>query len=124
MVREGMPWKFVPSQSSIYVTPGEPALAFYKATNLSSAPITGIANYNVVPFQVDIYSNIDLKQKAGYYFMKIQCFCFEEQKLDPGETVDMPVFFYLDPDILDDKYCKDISSLVLSYTFFKTNSAK
>ncbi|EPS69466.1 hypothetical protein M569_05299, partial [Genlisea aurea] len=78
-VADGMPWKFIPTQRQVRVKPGESALAFYTAENLSSTPITGVSTYNVTPM------------KAGVYFNKIQCFCFEEQRLLPGEQVDMPV---------------------------------
>jgi cytochrome c oxidase assembly protein subunit 11 len=77
-------------QKSIEVLPGETALAFYQATNHTDKPIIGVSTYNVVPMRV------------GLYFTKIQCFCFEEQRLNPGETVNMPVLFYIHPDILDD----------------------
>lgn len=101
-----MPWKFRPSQKEVRIVPGETALAFFKATNKSDKPITGVATYNVTPFA------------AGVYFNKIQCFCFEEQRLQPKEEVDMPVFFFVDPDILDDPQMKNVNTLTLSYTFF------
>merc|ERR1711928_290628 len=78
-------WNFKPQQSEIKVALGETALAFYTATNPTDRPIDGVSTYNVVPFD------------AGQYFNKIQCFCFEEQRLNPHEQVDMPVFFYIDP---------------------------
>ena len=84
-------------------------LAFYNATNLTEQEIIGVATYNVTP------------QKAGPYFTKIQCFCFDEQKLDPKESVDMPVYFVVDPKILTDPHTKDITHLTLSYTFFRTD---
>nr|CAD1822397.1 unnamed protein product [Ananas comosus var. bracteatus] len=102
-VADGMPWKFV------RVKPGESALAFYTAENLSSTPITGVSTYNVTPM------------KAAIYFNKIQCFCFEEQKLLPGEQIDMPVFFYIDPEFETDPKMDGINNLILSYTFFKVN---
>lgn len=86
--------------------PGETALAFYTATNKSDQDIIGVATYSVTPGQV------------APYFSKIQCFCFEEQRLNAGETVDMPVFFYLDPDMLNDLNMKGIETVTLSYTFF------
>lgn len=88
------------------VLPGETALAFYTATNTSDKDIIGVATYSVTPAQV------------APYFSKIQCFCFEEQRLNAGETVDMPVFFYLDPDMLTDLNMKGIETVTLSYTFF------
>lgn len=104
-----MPWEFTPEQESVTVVPGESALAFYRAKNTTDQTITGVATYNVTP------------QKAGIYFNKIQCFCFEEQRLEPGEEVDMPVFFFIDPEILNDPRMKDISYITLSYTFFRTS---
>ena len=74
----------------------------------SFRPIDGISTYNVVPFE------------AGAYFNKIQCFCFEEQRLNPGEEVDMPVFFYIDPDYETDPFLKDTNEITLSYTFFES----
>lgn len=88
------------------VLPGETALAFYTATNNSSDDIIGVATYSVTPAQV------------SPYFAKIQCFCFEEQRLNAGETVDMPVFFYIDPDFVNDPNMKGIEQVTLSYTFF------
>lgn len=102
-----VPWKFTPSQTEIIVLPGETALAFYTANNLSDAPITGIATYNVTP------------AKAGMYFNKVQCFCFDEQRLKPGEELDMPVFFFIDPEFAADETMADIHDLTLSYTFFR-----
>ena len=104
-----MPWKFRPSQKEVKIVPGETALAFFKAVNKSDKPITGVATYNVTPM------------RAGIYFNKIQCFCFEEQRLGPKEEVDMPVFFYVDPEFLDDPLMDGIKTLTLSYTFFKTD---
>lgn len=107
-VHSEMPWSFVPTQSHVKIIPGETALAFYTVKNLTNKTITGVATYNVHP------------PKSGLYFNKIQCFCFEEQRLGPGEEIDMPVFFYIDPDILTDPSMKDLSEIILSYTFFKT----
>ncbi|KAI0200641.1 cytochrome c oxidase assembly protein CtaG/Cox11-domain-containing protein [Astrocystis sublimbata] len=106
-VSDVLPWKFTPQQREVRVLPGETALAFYTATNKSDSDIIGVATYSVTPAQV------------APYFSKIQCFCFEEQRLNAGETVDMPVFFYLDPDLLDDLNMKGINEVTLSYTFFK-----
>lgn len=105
-VSDVLPWKFVPQQREVRVLPGETALAFYTATNKSDQDIIGVATYSVTPGQV------------APYFSKIQCFCFEEQRLNAGETVDMPVFFYLDPDMLNDLNMKGIETVTLSYTFF------
>ena len=101
-----MPWKFTPQQREVRVLPGETALAFYTATNKSEEDIIGVATYSVTPAQV------------APYFSKIQCFCFEEQRLNAGETVDMPVFFFIDPDFSMDPTMNKIDTITLSYTFF------
>ena len=101
-----LPWRFVPQQREVRVLPGETALAFYTATNRSDADIIGVATYSVSPGQV------------APYFSKIQCFCFEEQRLNAGETVDMPVFFYIDPEFLNDPNMRNIETITLNYTFF------
>lgn len=106
-----MRWKFKPQQKEVYLVPGETNLAFYSAENTSDEPIIGISTYNVIPYD------------AGQYFMKIQCFCFEEQRLNPHEQVDMPVFFYIDPAFADDPVMKDVDEITLSYTFFKSRDA-
>ncbi|GJD01502.1 cytochrome c oxidase assembly protein cox11 [Colletotrichum higginsianum] len=106
-VSDVLPWKFTPQQREVRVLPGETALAFYTATNNSDSDIIGVATYSVTPGQV------------APYFSKIQCFCFEEQRLNAGETVDMPVFFYLDPDIVNDVNMRGIETVTLNYTFFK-----
>ncbi|OAY26469.1 cytochrome c oxidase assembly protein COX11, mitochondrial isoform X2 [Manihot esculenta] len=106
-VADGMPWKFIPTQREVKVKPGESALAFYTAENRSSTPITGVSTYNVTPM------------RAAVYFNKIQCFCFEEQRLLPGEQIDMPVFFYIDPEFETDPRMDGINNIILSYTFFK-----
>lgn len=105
-VSDVLPWKFVPQQREVRVLPGETALAFYTATNKSDQDIIGVATYSVTPAQV------------APYFSKIQCFCFEEQRLNAGETVDMPVFFYLDPDLLTDLNMRGVETVTLNYTFF------
>lgn len=102
-----MRWNFKPQQLEIQVVPGETALAFYTAQNPTDVPVTGISTYNVVPFE------------AGQYFNKIQCFCFEEQQLNPHEQVDMPVFFYIDPEFAQDPAMEYIREITLSYTFFE-----
>ncbi|KJZ80180.1 hypothetical protein HIM_00030 [Hirsutella minnesotensis 3608] len=106
-VSDELPWKFVPQQREVRVLPGETALAFYKAENRGNKDIIGVATYSVTPAQ------------CAPYFSKIQCFCFEEQRLNAGETVDMPVFFYLDPDLLNDLNMKGVETVTLNYTFFK-----
>ncbi|KAI1232419.1 hypothetical protein IHE44_0006879, partial [Lamprotornis superbus] len=105
-------WNFKPQQSEIYVVPGETALAFYKAKNPTDKPIIGISTYNVVPFE------------AGQYFNKIQCFCFEEQRLNPQEEVDMPVFFYIDPEFAEDPKMAKVDLITLSYTFFEAKEGQ
>ncbi|KAM1027060.1 hypothetical protein ACFX19_040596 [Malus domestica] len=108
-VADGMQWKFIPTQREVRVKPGESALAFYTAENRSSTPIVGVSTYNVTPM------------KAAVYFNKIQCFCFEEQRLLPGEQIDMPVFFYIDPEFETDPRMDGINNIILSYTFFKVS---
>ncbi|XP_020786309.1 cytochrome c oxidase assembly protein COX11, mitochondrial [Boleophthalmus pectinirostris] len=105
-------WNFRPQQSEIYVVPGETALAFYRAKNPTDKPIIGISTYNVVPFE------------AGQYFNKIQCFCFEEQRLNPHEEVDMPVFFYIDPEFDVDPRMARVDTITLSYTFFEAKEGQ
>lgn len=100
-------WNFKPQQSELKVALGETALAFYTATNSTDKVVDGVSTYNVVPFE------------AGQYFNKIQCFCFEEQRLNPHEQVDMPVFFYIDPEFGEDPRMENIESITLSYTFFE-----
>ncbi|HEX6114501.1 MAG TPA: cytochrome c oxidase assembly protein [Geminicoccaceae bacterium] len=105
-VARDLPWSFAPVERAVEVRLGEQHLAFYRAHNASNRPIVGTATFNVTPF------------KAGAYFDKIACFCFEEQVLQAGETVDMPVSFYVDPAILEDPDTRDIRAITLSYTFF------
>ena len=106
-----VPWTFRPEQHQTRVTIGKQTLAYFDATNLSAKPVTGQATYNVSP---------DL---AGAYFTKIECFCFTEQTLKAGETVRMPVLFYVDPKILDDPEARRIQEITLSYTFFPVKQA-
>ena len=103
----GMPWKFKPVQREIKVRIGEEQLAFYRAHNPLNRAVMGTATYNVTP------------HKAGPYFSKIDCFCFTEQVLEPGQSVDMPVSFFVDPDILKDPGLDDVRTITLSYTFFE-----
>ncbi len=102
-----VPWRFVPTQSEVTVLPGETALAFYSAENRGDSDVTGIATYNVTP------------AKAGVYFNKVQCFCFDEQRLKKGEKLDMPVFFFIDPEFAADENMADVTDITLSYTFFR-----
>jgi cytochrome c oxidase assembly protein subunit 11 len=107
-----LPWRFAPEKPREIVTIGEREMAFFTAKNLSARPITGTATFNVSPPQ------------AGKYFSKIQCFCFTEQTLKPGEEVRMPVVFFVDPKMLDDPDTKPISEITLSYTFYPVDSGK
>lgn len=108
-VERGMPWAFKPVERTMELRIGETGLAFYEATNQTDRPIAGTASYNVVPYS------------AGGYFSKIDCFCFEMQVLQPGETVLMPVTFYVDPEIVDDPEAKYLHQITLSYTFHETD---
>lgn len=104
-VAPGMPWEFYPEHPTDTVEIGARDLAIFVARNLSDKPVTGSAVFNVTPTQ------------AGAYFTKIQCFCFTEQTLQPGQQVRMPVIYYVDPKILDDPDNKDTQEITLSYTF-------
>ncbi|KAK9474245.1 cytochrome c oxidase assembly protein CtaG/Cox11-domain-containing protein [Dipodascopsis tothii] len=106
-VSSTLPWTFTPQQREVYVVPGETALAFFKAKNYSDRDVIGVATYNVTPAQV------------APYFSKIQCFCFEQQQLRAREEVDMPIFFFIDPDFDDDPLMRNVNEVVLNYTFFK-----
>ncbi len=106
-VARGMPWKFKPVQREVTVRLGEETLAFYTAHNPLGRRVMGTASYNVTP------------HKAGPYFSKIECFCFTEQVLEPGQSIDMPVSFFVDPDIVNDRNLDDVGTITLSYTFFE-----
>lgn len=101
-----LPWKFKSGEYERTVHVGENGFTFYTAKNLTDKTITGRAIYNVVP------------HKAGAYFVKVECFCFQEQSLKPYEDVHMPVSFFLDPALLDDPEMNDVDTITLSYTFF------
>lgn len=102
-----MPWTFKPAQREMELRIGETGLAFYEAHNPSDVPVAGSASYNVTPYD------------AGAFFDKIACFCFEEQILQPGETVMMPVSFFVDPAIVDDREGQYIHTITLGYTFYE-----
>jgi cytochrome c oxidase assembly protein subunit 11 len=105
-------WAFHPVQTAMTVKVGEQNMAYYKATNISDQPVTGTAVFNVTPVQ------------AGAYFNKIQCFCFTEQTLQPGESIEMPVSFFVDPDMLEDADAAGIKEITLSYTFYPVDKPK
>jgi cytochrome c oxidase assembly protein subunit 11 len=102
-------WKFEPVQHTMDVKVGENSLAFFRATNTSDKPLTGTAAFNVAP------------DTMGLYFSKIECFCFTEQTLQPGQTVDMPVSFFIDPKMVEDRDTAGLSNLTLSYVFYPAN---
>lgn len=106
-VNRDLPWRFHPLQTAVTVPLGQDTLVAYEARNTSDHPIVGTATFNVTP------------GKAAQYFSKIECFCFTEQRLEPGETVNMPVTFYVDPAILEDEHARDVTAITLSYTFFE-----
>ncbi|PIE11757.1 MAG: cytochrome c oxidase assembly protein [Rhodobacterales bacterium] len=103
-----MPWEFKPAQREMELRIGETGLAFYEAHNPTDHPIAGTASYNVTPYE------------AGGFFTKIDCFCFEQQVLQPGETAQMPVTFFVDPEIVTDRDAKRVHTITLGYTFYET----
>lgn len=106
-----VPWTFLPEQTSQTLRLGETKIAYYKATNTGSKPITGQATFNVVP------------ESAGAYFRKIECFCFTEQTIQPGETIQFPVIYFVDPKFASDPETKGGGEITLSYTFFDLDKA-
>jgi len=104
-------WAFAPLQRAVEVRVGEQVLIFYQARNLTDKTLFGTATFNVTPL------------KAGQYFNKIQCFCFTEQRLEPGEAVDMAVSFYVDPAVSEDIDLDEVETITLSYTFFEDSEA-
>ena len=104
-----MPWEFKPVERTMTLRIGETGLAFYEAHNPTNRTVAGTASYNVAPYE------------AGYFFNKIDCFCFTEQVLEPGETVLMPVSFYVDPELVTDRDAKYTKEITLSYTFYETD---
>lgn len=105
-----MPWSFQPEQRAVPVRIGENGLVSYRATNRGSVAMTGMATFNVTP------------EIAGPYFSKIACFCFTDQRLEPGESVEMPVSFFVDPAILKDRNLDDLKTITLSYSFFRSKT--
>ncbi len=102
----GVPWTFQPVQRKVDLKVGESAVVYYRATNTSDRAVVGTATFNVTPL------------KVGQYFNKIECFCFTEQRLEPGQSVDMPVTFFVDPEIAQDRNLEEVKTITLSYTFF------
>jgi len=107
-VEPGMPWEFKPVERQVTLRIGETGLAFYEAYNPTDRTVAGTASYNVAP------------DAAGYYFTKIDCFCFEQQVLAPGERVLMPVSFYVDPEMVTSRDASKVKHITLSYTFYET----
>jgi cytochrome c oxidase assembly protein subunit 11 len=107
----GLAWEFRPLVREVKARAGEQVEIFYRATNRSAEPVTGTATYNVTP------------AKSGVYFDKLQCFCFNEQRLGPGESRDMGVVFFVDPDLLKDPGTRDVRTITLSYTMFRKAQA-
>ncbi|SMF77546.1 cytochrome c oxidase assembly protein subunit 11 [Azospirillum oryzae] len=107
-----LPWSFKPEQKELVLKLGETGFAAYRAENRAGKPTVGTAVYNVTP------------EKAGAYFNKIQCFCFDEQILEPGQVVDMPVTFFVDPSMADDPNMDDVTTITLSYTFFRAKDSE
>jgi len=110
-VNKGLPWVFKPEQRSVEVITGEVAIIFYYAQNFGTAPIVGTAVYNVTP------------HKAGQYFNKIECFCFQEQLLTANQTIMFPVSFFIDPALEEDETLDSVNEITLSYSFFPVNAA-
>ena len=104
-------WEFRPLESAIRLHPGEQREVFFRATNRTAETVTGTATFNVTP------------AKTGIYFDKLQCFCFNEQQLKPGENRDMGVVFFVDPDLLTDPNTSDVRTITLSYTMFRAHQA-
>lgn len=108
-VNPNLPWSFAPEQRTMQVHIGENALVFFKATNNSDKPVSGTAGFNVSP------------QAAGRYFTKVQCFCFTQQTLAPGQSIEMPVSFFVDPKFVEDESTENIPEITLSYTFYRSD---
>ncbi len=111
-VQSQLPWRFEPEVPTMTLKIGENGLMAFRATNLSSQPLIGTASFNVTP------------EKAAPYFAKMECFCFTEQRLEAGQTADLPVAFFVDPAIRDDPATRDVKNITLSYTFFRVADGK
>lgn len=107
-VDDNLGWTFRPMQTRMDLRIGENGLAFYEAINNTDEPLTGTASYNVAP------------EVSGYYFIKVECFCFTEQTLQPGERIEMPVSFFVDPELVEDRDASWVRDITLSYTFHRT----
>jgi cytochrome c oxidase assembly protein subunit 11 len=103
-----LPWKFAPLQRKVSVKVGEQKLVFFRVTNEGTEPLEGVSTFNVAP------------DDMGQYFVKVKCFCYEKQRIQPGQTIDMPVSFFIDPSLLENDDLDKLTSVTLSYTFFKT----
>ncbi|TCZ66177.1 cytochrome c oxidase assembly protein [Roseicella aquatilis] len=103
-----LPWRFVPGQGPVQLRLGEEGMAFYQARNDGAVPVTGVATYNVTP------------EVVGRYFHKTACFCFEQQTLEPGQQVDMPLAFWIDPKLAEDPATREIRTITISYSFFRS----
>ncbi|UYN96752.1 MAG: cytochrome c oxidase assembly protein [Enhydrobacter sp.] len=111
-VDPNLPWRFQPVEREVRVRLGEEKLVFYRATNVSQRPVVGTATFNVTP------------EPAGPWFNKVQCFCFNEQLLQPGQSVDMPVVFFVDPEMDKDRRHDNVRTITLSYTFFEAKTER
>lgn len=111
-VMPNLPWRFEPEQKEMTVRVGASNLAFFRATNISDKPVVGTAIFNVAP------------NSAAQYFSKIECFCFTEQRLEPGESIEMPVTFFIEPEFLANVSTKHIQDVTLSYTFYRSDKGQ
>ena len=109
-VADNLPWVFKPQQKEMDVKLGQSGLAYYTVKNNSTKPIIGVANFNVTPI------------KAGPFFVKTDCFCFTEQRVEPGEEIPLPVLFFVDPQLDEDKRMDEVKEITLSYTFFESDA--
>jgi cytochrome c oxidase assembly protein subunit 11 len=108
----GLPWSFAPEQVSQDVKIGDTGMAFFSVTNTGSEPLTGTASYNVLP------------ESTGAYFQKLECFCFQAQTLEPGQTIKFPVVYFVDPELAKDRETDRVREITLSYTFFPTGKVQ